>query len=62
MVKEEQFPWVQLHDANNMNDEYLVRYIPSFILIDNEGNIIDPRAPRPSTDKLREMLNAQAGL
>jgi len=62
MVNKEKFEWVQLHDANKMNDDYLVRYIPSFIFIDAEGKIIDPRAPRPSTDELRSLLDAQPGL
>jgi len=62
MVKKEKFEWIQLHDADNMNADYLVRYIPSFIFIDTEGKIITPRAPRPSTDKLREMLDAQVNL
>ncbi len=62
MVKKEKFDWYQLHDANKMNDDYLVRYIPSFIFIDTEGKIIDPRAPRPSTEELRTLLDAQSGL
>jgi thiol-disulfide isomerase/thioredoxin len=56
MVTEEGFAWLQLHDGNKMNDKYVVRYIPSFILIDREGKIIDPRAPNPSDPKLREVL------
>ncbi len=62
MVAEEAFDWIQLHDAINMNDDYLVRYIPSFILIDTEGKIIAPRAPRLSDESLRGMLDAQPGL
>jgi len=62
MVKKEKFDWIQLHDAEMMNDDYLVRYIPTFVLIDTEGKIIDPRAPRPSEAKLREMLDAQENL
>ena len=62
MVKAEKFDWVQLHDAEMMNDDYLVRYIPTFVLIDTEGKIIDPRAPRPSEPKLRKMLDAQENL
>ncbi|MEA1877923.1 MAG: TlpA disulfide reductase family protein [Bacteroidota bacterium] len=62
MVKKEQFEWIQLHDSIKMNDDYLVKYIPSFIFIDTEGKMIAPRAPRPSTDKLREMLDAQVNL
>ena len=62
MVAEEAFDWIQLHDAEKMNDDYLVRYIPTFVFVDTEGKIIDPRAPRPSEEKLREMLDAQPGL
>ncbi len=62
MVKEEKFPWMQLHDGDNMNDDYLVRYIPTFVFIDTEGKIINPRAPRPSTEELRALLDAQPGL
>lgn len=62
MVKEENFDWIQLHDGINMNDDYIVRYIPSFIFIDTEGKIIDPRAPRPSDQKLRDMFDAQENL
>ena len=62
MVEEEAFDWIQLHDGVNMNDDYLVRYIPTFVLVDTEGKIIDPRAPRPSEEALRAMLDAQPGL
>jgi len=62
MVTEEGFPWMQLHDGNKINDRYVVRYIPSFILIDKEGNIIDPRAPNPSDPKLREVLSTLSGI
>lgn len=62
MVNEEQFEWLQLHDAMNMNDDYLVRFIPTFVLIDREGKILNPRAPRPSEQKLRDLLEAQEGL
>ncbi len=62
MVTEEGFPWMQLHDGNKENDKYVVRYIPSFILIDREGKIIDPRAPNPSDPKLREVLSTLEGI
>jgi len=62
MVEEEAFEWVQLHDSIMMNDDYLVRYIPTFVFVDTEGIIIDPRAPRPSDPGIREMLDAQPGL
>ncbi|MCX6224048.1 MAG: TlpA disulfide reductase family protein, partial [Bacteroidia bacterium] len=62
MVTEEGFAWLQLHDGNKMNDKYVVRYIPSFILIDREGKIIDPRAPNPSDPKLRGVLEKLEGI
>lgn len=62
MVTDEKFEWTQLHDAIKMNDDYLVRFIPSFIFIDTEGKIIDPRAPRPSDQKLRDLFEAQTNL
>ena len=62
MVEEEAFDWIQLHDSIKMNDDYLVRYIPSFIFVGTEGKIIAPRAPRPSDAGLRELLDAQPDL
>ncbi len=62
MVTEEQFPWMQLHDGVNMNDDYLVRFIPTFVFVDRDGVIVNPRAPRPSTDELRTLLDAQTEL
>ena len=37
--------------------DYKIKGIPRFILIDPEGNIVDPSAPRPSNPALREMLD-----
>lgn len=31
--------------------------LPSFILIDTEGNIIDPKAPKPSSNEIRETFD-----
>ncbi|OFY56643.1 MAG: hypothetical protein A2X22_12170 [Bacteroidetes bacterium GWF2_49_14] len=62
MVTDEGFPWMQLHDGTKENDKYVVRYIPSFILIDREGKIIDPRAPNPSDARLREVLSSLEGI
>jgi len=62
MVTDEAFDWIQLHDAEKMNDNYLVRYIPTFVFVDTEGKIINPRAPRPSDESLRELLDSQPGL
>ena len=57
MVTQEGFEWLQFHDGVNMNDLYMVRYIPTFVLIGPDGNIVNPRAPKPSDEALRELLN-----
>lgn len=41
--------WLQLHDADNLvSRSYNVHTIPRYILIDQQGNIVDFDAPRPS--------------
>ncbi|MEA1887317.1 MAG: TlpA disulfide reductase family protein [Bacteroidota bacterium] len=52
MLTKEPHQWLQLHDSILVNDEYLVKYIPTFVLIDREGKIIDARASRPSTGEV----------
>ena len=37
--------------------DYLIKGIPRFILIDPQGNIVSSNAPRPSSPKLIEMFN-----
>ena len=37
--------------------DYLIKGIPRFILIDTEGNIVNSNAPRPSSEKLIELFN-----
>lgn len=54
--------WVQLHDPIKANKQYLVMYIPTFTLIDPQGNIVNARCPRPTDPELRTLLDAQAGL
>ncbi len=39
--------------------EYEISGIPRFILIDPEGNIVDASAPRPSSDSLIKLFDAQ---
>lgn len=63
MVIKDQPQWLQLHDSVMLNDKYLVKYIPSFVLIDREGNILEARASRPSSgEKLTEQLNKLEGI
>ncbi|WP_439132642.1 TlpA family protein disulfide reductase [Polaribacter sp.] len=38
-------------------EDYMIKGIPRFILLDPNGNIIDANAPRPSNKKLTELLN-----
>jgi thiol-disulfide isomerase/thioredoxin len=37
--------------------EYKINGIPRFILIDPAGNVVTPDAPRPSSEKLKELFN-----
>ena len=63
MVTEEKPAWLQLHDGIMMNDNYLVKYIPTFVLIDREGKILNARAPRPSSgDVLTSLFDSLEGI
>jgi thiol-disulfide isomerase/thioredoxin len=54
--------WLQLHDAVKYNKIWLVRYIPTFVMIDREGKILNSRADRPSDPDLRPFLDSLTGL
>jgi thiol-disulfide isomerase/thioredoxin len=54
--------WLQLHDAVKYNKLWLVRYIPTFVLVDMQGNIVNARAERPSTEELRTVIDALPGI
>ncbi|MEZ4857739.1 MAG: TlpA disulfide reductase family protein [Flavobacteriaceae bacterium] len=60
MVTEKELSGVQLFADNNWDSkfvrEYYINGIPRFILIDPNGTIVTPDAPRPSSPKLRELL------
>lgn len=47
--------------CDDLNSEFLkifnINSIPRFIIIDNEGNIYDADAPRPSSDEIIQVLN-----
>ncbi len=63
MITKDQPQWLQLHDSINMNDDYLVKYIPSFVLIDRDGKILNARAPRPSSGEVLEnLINSLEGI
>mgnify|MGYP001261709965 CR=1 FL=1 len=60
MVAEETLGGIQLFADKDWESQFVKDYyisgIPRFILIDPEGKIVSPDAPRPSNPKLKEML------
>lgn len=59
MIKKEQMSGVQLfaNGDRGFMEAYQVTGIPRFILLDKEGNIINPNAPRPSDPNLFDILS-----
>lgn len=61
MVAEEELGGVQLFAENDWNSkfvqDYLIKGIPRFLLIDPEGKIVSSNAPRPSEDRLIELFD-----
>lgn len=61
MIKEKELGGIQLLADNAWRSDFVQAYkingIPRFILIDPAGNVVDANAPRPSSPKLREILN-----
>lgn len=62
MVKEENLVGMHLFSDNSWQSDFIRNYniqgIPRFILIDPDGNVVDPNAPRPSSEKLIELFNS----
>lgn len=60
MVTDKNLGGIQLFSDNAWQSDFVKNYkvngIPRFILIDPEGNIVSPDAPRPSNPKLVELL------
>ncbi|GAA4808661.1 TlpA disulfide reductase family protein [Litoribaculum gwangyangense] len=60
MISEKKLGGIQLLSPNGWQDDFIQDYkingIPRFILIDTEGNIVNPDAPRPSSDGIRELF------
>lgn len=60
-VGENELGGVQLFAENDWNSkfvqDYLIKGIPRFILIDPDGNIVNSNAPRPSEERLIELFN-----
>lgn len=62
MVDEMELGGIQLFADNNWESQfvqdYMIKGIPRFILIDPEGNIVNSNAPRPSSNDIREVFNS----
>ncbi len=60
-VTKEQLGGIQLFADKNWKSDFVTSYgingIPRFILIDPQGNIVSPNAPRPSNPQLIELFN-----
>jgi thiol-disulfide isomerase/thioredoxin len=64
-VKDQQLTGLQLYAGNDRSfiDPYEVKSIPRFILIDRQGNVLDPRMDlRPSSPGLHPFLEALEGI
>jgi thiol-disulfide isomerase/thioredoxin len=61
MVNDKDLGGIQLFADNDWNSKFVTDYyikgIPRFLLIDPEGNVVSPDAPRPSDPKLKDLLN-----
>lgn len=60
MVEEKNLGGIQLYanEDKSFSQAYRISSIPRFILIDPDGNIVSPDAPRPSDPKLVELFNS----
>ena len=61
MIIDKELGGVQLFADKSFNSDFMNAYainsIPRFILIDPEGKIVDPEAPRPSFEKTKVLLD-----
>ncbi len=61
MVANKDLGGIQIYAPEGWQSDFVtgfqIKGIPRFILIDPEGNVADPSAPRPSNPELRETLN-----
>ncbi|MEZ4792763.1 MAG: TlpA disulfide reductase family protein [Gelidibacter sp.] len=64
MIQKKNMHGIQLLTDKAMESQFIVDYyiygIPRFILLDPQGNIVTYDAPRPSDEKLQELLNGLA--
>ncbi|MCA0931967.1 TlpA family protein disulfide reductase [Lutimonas saemankumensis] len=61
MIEDEDLRGIQLLADNDWNSDFVTSYnirgIPRFILLDDQGNILDSNAPRPSDPNLKDILD-----
>ncbi|MCX7548015.1 TlpA disulfide reductase family protein [Xanthomarina sp. F1114] len=61
MIADEELSGIQIFAPEGWKTpfirDYKINGIPRFILIDPAGNIVTPDAPRPSSEKLKELFN-----
>lgn len=61
-VTEKQLGGIQLLAENEWESQFLKAYgvfsVPTFILLDPAGNIVNANAPKPSDDKLIDLFNS----
>ncbi len=50
---------VILETPDDFKSQYFIRTTPRYIIIDKDGKILDPFAPRPSSPKIRQVLKDQ---
>jgi thiol-disulfide isomerase/thioredoxin len=64
MLNEQQFSWIQLYAGgwnSSICKDYIIHSIPRFLLIDQDGKILDAEAPRPSGG-IEKVLNELKGI
>lgn len=62
MVADKKLQGIQLFADKDWQSDFVKAYaidgIPRFIVIDDQGNIVDPNAPRPSDPKIRKLFES----
>lgn len=62
MVAEKELGGIQLFSDKNWKSDFILAYkinsIPRFLLIDPQGNIVSPDAPRPSSKELKPLFDS----
>ena len=60
MVAEKELSGIQLYDKDDktFGNAYKIVFIPRFILVDPDGNIVSADAPRPSDKKLTDLFDS----